>query len=262
MSRFCTILIVETGYAQDWRKLLPHWAATPPGSVTQVPLRLPLWEALRHLLLLVLIIAGLCGGCLILAVRGQALADISAASPSLPPASPSLPLTVLVVRWERSSGWSRPLLQDHAELAAAEQAQLAASRARRGWRPISRALTSHSDKRTHCRRPVAFDSGPEQAPGPLLPPPSRSIGSSEQALGVPCSSSLVEDSDLESSATGHRCDYCATLEAVCLPCLARAGLRPAYSTTRPCSFLKTNHLTPYYSTILFGIYFNLLFDSY
>ena len=35
------------------------------------------------------------------------------------------------------SGWSRPVLPDHSELAALEQRQLEAARARRGWRPIS-----------------------------------------------------------------------------------------------------------------------------
>jgi hypothetical protein len=40
------------------------------------------------------------------------------------------------------TGWSRPLLPDHAELAAEEQAQREAARARRGGRPIRRALTS------------------------------------------------------------------------------------------------------------------------
>ena len=53
-----------------------------------------------------------------------------------------------------NSGWSRPLLPDHAELAALEQRQLEAARARRGWRPISRALSSRFDKRTHRRLPA------------------------------------------------------------------------------------------------------------
>ena len=59
-------------------------------------------------------------------------------------------------RWPANnhSGWSRPLLPDHAELAALEQRQLEAARARRGWRPISRALSSRFDKRTHRRLPA------------------------------------------------------------------------------------------------------------
>ena len=56
-------------------------------------------------------------------------------------------------RWpaKNHSGWSRPLLCDLAELAALEQRQLEAARARRGWRPISRALSSRFDERTHRR---------------------------------------------------------------------------------------------------------------
>jgi hypothetical protein len=44
------------------------------------------------------------------------------------------------------------MLPDHGELAASEQAQIDAARARRGWRPISRALTSQFEKRTQRRR--------------------------------------------------------------------------------------------------------------
>lgn len=51
------------------------------------------------------------------------------------------------------SGWSRPSLSDHAELAALDQRQLDAARARRGWRPVSGALSSRFDKRTHRRLP-------------------------------------------------------------------------------------------------------------
>ena len=59
-------------------------------------------------------------------------------------------------RWPANnhSGGSRPLLADHAELAALEQRQPEAARARRGWRPISRALSSRFDKRTHRRLPA------------------------------------------------------------------------------------------------------------
>jgi hypothetical protein len=49
------------------------------------------------------------------------------------------------------TGWSRPLLPDHAELAAEEQAQREAARARRGGRPIRRALTSQFNEPTHRR---------------------------------------------------------------------------------------------------------------
>ena len=55
-----------------------------------------------------------------------------------------------------NKGWSRPLLPDHGELAASEQAQLEAARARRGWRPIRRALTSRFNTSTHRRRSFRF----------------------------------------------------------------------------------------------------------
>ena len=50
------------------------------------------------------------------------------------------------------SGWSRPMLPDHADLAATEQAQREAARARRGGKLIRRALSAHFDPRTHRRR--------------------------------------------------------------------------------------------------------------
>jgi hypothetical protein len=57
-------------------------------------------------------------------------------------AGPATPvLTIVAVQWYSSKGWSRPVLPDHGELAASDQAQIDAARARRGWRPISRALT-------------------------------------------------------------------------------------------------------------------------
>ena len=70
-------------------------------------------------------------------------------------ASCCVPVTT-AERWPANnhSGWSRPLLPDHAELAALKQRQLDAARARRGWRPISRALSSRFDKRTHRRLPA------------------------------------------------------------------------------------------------------------
>ena len=78
-------------------------------------------------------------------------ASISA-SPSRSLAGPATPVgTFLRVRWP-NKGWSRPLLPDHGELAASEQAQLEAVRARRGWRPISLALTSQFNESTHRRR--------------------------------------------------------------------------------------------------------------
>jgi hypothetical protein len=75
--------------------------------------------------------------------------------------SPADPLrvdewTVRAVKWRNESwtrpagvgvgtsgkGWLRPLLPNHAELAASEQAQRDAARARRSGRPIRRVLSS------------------------------------------------------------------------------------------------------------------------
>ena len=97
------------------------------------------------LLLLGLIFAGVVG----LILVG---ARISASPPRSLAAGPATPaFTILAVRWP-NKGWSRPLLPDHGELAASEQAQLEAARARRGWRPIRRALTSRFNTSTHRRR--------------------------------------------------------------------------------------------------------------
>jgi hypothetical protein len=76
----------------------------------------------------------------------------SAASPprSLEAGPVTIVVSILAVRWP-NKGWSRPLLPDHGELAASAQAQLEAARARRGWRPIRRVLTSQFDKSTHRR---------------------------------------------------------------------------------------------------------------
>ncbi len=55
--------------------------------------------------------------------------------------------TQLTAGRSSGKGWSRPLLpNDHADLAAAGQAQRDAARARRGGRPICRALTSQGNK--------------------------------------------------------------------------------------------------------------------
>jgi hypothetical protein len=61
-------------------------------------------------------------------------------SSSARPRSLCGPLPAARVHQPIKGCWSRPLLADHAELAALEQAQLEAALARRGWRPISRAL--------------------------------------------------------------------------------------------------------------------------
>ena len=99
-----------------------------------------------HLLLVLIIVGVVIGGGLNLFGFGV--------SSSAPPRSLCGPVPAARVHWPIKGCWSRPLLADHAELAALEQAQLQAARARRGWRPISRALSSHFDKRTHRRRPA------------------------------------------------------------------------------------------------------------
>ena len=104
------------------------------------------------LLLLGLIFAGVVvgGGLILVGAR------ISASPPRSLAAGPATPaFTILAVRWP-NKGWSRPLLPDHGELAASEQAQLEAARARRGWRPIRRALTSQFNTSTHRRRSFRF----------------------------------------------------------------------------------------------------------
>ena len=99
---------------------------------------------LAYLIITLIIAAVVIGGGLVL--FGS---DISAvAAPSLQVVGQAVQVTF--VRWP-NKGWSQPVLPDHAELAASEQAQLEAAWARRGWRPIRRVLTLHFDKRTHRR---------------------------------------------------------------------------------------------------------------
>jgi hypothetical protein len=50
------------------------------------------------------------------------------------------------------SGWSRPLLPDHAELAALEQKQLEAARARRGWWSAESCRPASTSARTDDSR--------------------------------------------------------------------------------------------------------------
>ena len=77
--------------------------------------------------LLVLIVAAVGEGRLIFTRRSQSRLDISATPLTLVPMVPSLP-------WQsqRYAGWSLPVVQDDAELAAPEQAQREAVRARCG----------------------------------------------------------------------------------------------------------------------------------
>ena len=100
------------------------------------------------------------GGSVILAWRLQSRLDISAASSSLSSLCADGSDTVSAMRRpvQGFSGWSRPMLPDHADLAATEQAQREAARARRGGRLIRRALSAHFDPRTHrCRGSPAFN---------------------------------------------------------------------------------------------------------
>ena len=116
-----------------------------------------------HLLFVLIIVGVVIGG-------GLNLFGYGVSSSALP-RSLCGPLRAARVHWPIKGCWSRPLLADHAKLAELEQAQLEAARARRGWRPISRALSSHFDKRTHCRRPA--DASPASGWGlPSLPLPA------------------------------------------------------------------------------------------
>ena len=63
--------------------------------------------------------------------------------------TPRLPSTSLPTS---HSGWSPQQFLDHCELAALELVTLEAARLRSGWKFISRALSSHLNKSTHCRR--------------------------------------------------------------------------------------------------------------
>ena len=74
------------------------------------------------------------------------------------------------------SGWSRPLLPDLAALAASEEAQLEAVRARLGWTSISRVLSSNYDKRTHRRLSINIQQKQDEGPLALLSPRAATGG--------------------------------------------------------------------------------------
>jgi hypothetical protein len=82
-----------------------------------------------------------------------------------------------------SSGWCRPLLPDHAELAASEQEERDAARARRGGKPIRRVLSARFDKMTHRqRRPAdSMVSPPPRQPIAMPRPTSRRSPTSSRA---------------------------------------------------------------------------------
>ena len=101
---------------------------------------------LTHLLFILIILGAVIGG------GGLSLFGFFMSAPSQTLGGPVTPA-------QHFSGWSRPKFPDHADLAALEQQQLEKARARRGWRPISRALSSHFDKRTHRRSPPATGEG-------------------------------------------------------------------------------------------------------
>ena len=67
--------------------------------------------------------------------------------------------------------WSKPLLPEFLDLIAAEEAQLRASRARRGWRPVRWQPALYFDKWTHCR--YFYDgTSPLQPWSPIIVRPS------------------------------------------------------------------------------------------
>lgn len=90
----------------------------------------------------------------------------TSASAALPRCSPAGSERLTTARG--CSGWSRPLLPDHAELAASEQAERDAARARRGGKPIRRVLSARFDKMSHRRRRPA-DSIVSPPPAPRQP---------------------------------------------------------------------------------------------
>ena len=94
---------------------------------------------------------------------------VGSLSASSPPGLLAGPSQLTAVR-SSGKGWSRPLLPDHAELAAAEEAQRDAARAKRGGWPIRRALTSQFNQRTHlaaapdpCLAAAPVNCGPSHA---------------------------------------------------------------------------------------------------
>jgi hypothetical protein len=89
----------------------------------------------------------------------------TSASAALPRCSPAGSERLTTAR--ECSGWSRPLLPDHAELAASEQAERDAARARRGGKPIRRVLSARFDKMSHRRR--------RPADSIVSPPPRQPI---------------------------------------------------------------------------------------
>ena len=82
--------------------------------------------------------------------NGFDVGSTTSASAALPGCSPAGSERLMAAC--ASSGWSRPLLPDHAELAASEQVERDAARARRGGKPIRRVLSARFDKMTHRRR--------------------------------------------------------------------------------------------------------------
>jgi hypothetical protein len=124
-----------------------------------------------HNLIALLVIAGVivCGGLALFGCGGVAGSFAWPFRQSLADPLRAGEWTIVAVKWRNESwtrpagvgvgisgsGWSRPLLPDHAELAASEQAERDAARARRGGRPpIRQDLSSQFDKRTHRRRPA------------------------------------------------------------------------------------------------------------
>ena len=158
-----------------------------------------------------------CGGLILVGAR------ISASPPRSLAAGPATPaVTILAVRWP-NKGWSRPLLPDHGELAALEQAQLEAARARRGWRPIRRALTSQFNTSTHRRRSFRF------------PPRGAASGFRRCFRAASTARRWLAVSSLRCAARlPARSSFRLNLKAQLLRRFQRAGPLAAASTTRLC----------------------------
>jgi len=149
------------------------------------------------LLLFTLVLAGaIVGGGVIIHLLG---ASISAAQPPRSLAGPK-PCTAVAVKG-RNEGWSRPLLPDHAELAASEQAQLEEARARRGWRPIRRALTSQFDKGTHRRRTTTKQCPPSIAGADFFVPSRNASDEGQQQQAYIFAIPTVEKMEKDESFT-------------------------------------------------------------
>jgi hypothetical protein len=153
--------------------------------------------------------------------------------------------TILAVRWP-NKGWSRPVLPDHGELAASEQAQLEAARAKRGRRPISRALirarTAAAAASSFCRAARLTASGAASA---QLPPSGVASAASVLRRGRFCAGSRlpVRGSSLDPSNTRRgfrRAVASAALRTAQRRAAASDALRTTAHQSASCSFPGTS----------------------